>query len=58
MDEVIDYVRARRPQAACACTSKACVATDAEGLKGTVAKDSAVMTKVTCKKSTAKQVVT
>jgi uncharacterized protein YceK len=39
------------------CTTKACIVTDAGGLKGTVAKDNSVMTKVTCKKSTVKQVV-
>jgi hypothetical protein len=39
------------------CTTKACIVTDAEQLKGTVAKDNAVMTKVACKKSTVKQVV-
>ena len=39
------------------CTTKACIVTDAEGLKGTVAKDNSVMTKVTCKASTVKQVV-
>jgi len=39
------------------CTAKACIVADAEGLKGTVAKDNAVMTKVTCKQSTVKKVV-
>jgi hypothetical protein len=39
------------------CTTKACIVTDAKQLKGTVAKDNAVMTKVACKKSTVKQVV-
>lgn len=39
------------------CTTKACIVTDAKQLKGTVAKDNAVMTKVTCKSSTVKQVV-
>jgi hypothetical protein len=40
------------------CTTKACIVTDAESLKGGVAKDNSVMTKITCKKSTVKQVVT
>ena len=39
------------------CTSNSCIASDAEGLKGTVAKDNSVMTKVTCQASTAKEVV-
>ena len=39
------------------CTTNACIASDAEGLKGTVAKDNSVMTKVTCRASTVKQVV-
>jgi hypothetical protein len=39
------------------CTTHACIVNDAEGLKGTVAKDNSVMTKVTCKGSTVKQVV-
>jgi hypothetical protein len=39
------------------CTTHACIVTDAGGLKGTVAKDNSVMTKVTCKASTVKQVV-
>jgi hypothetical protein len=39
------------------CTSSSCIATDAEGLKGTVAKDNSVMTKVSCQASTVKQVV-
>jgi hypothetical protein len=39
------------------CTTRACIVTDAEALKGTVAKDNAVMTKVTCTASTVKQVV-
>jgi len=38
------------------CTTKACIVTDAKQLKGTVAKDNAVMTKVTCRKPTVKQV--
>jgi hypothetical protein len=40
------------------CTTHACIVTDAESLKGTVAKDNSVMTKVSCKDSTVKQVVT
>lgn len=40
------------------CTTRTCIVVDAKGLKGTVAKDNAVMTKVTCKASTVKQVVT
>jgi hypothetical protein len=39
------------------CTTHACVVADAEGLKGTVAKDNAVMTKVACTASTVQQVV-
>jgi hypothetical protein len=39
------------------CTTKACIVTDAEGLTGTVAKDNAVMTRVACKKSTVRPVV-
>jgi hypothetical protein len=39
------------------CTSNACIATNAEVLKGTVAKDYSVMTNVTCSKSTVKEVV-
>lgn len=39
------------------CLTRACIVTDAKGLKGTVAKDNAVMTKVACKKSTVRQVV-
>lgn len=39
------------------CTTNACIASDAEGLKGTVAKDNSVMTKVACRASTVKQVV-
>jgi len=39
------------------CTTNACIASDAEGLKGTVAKDNSVMTKVTCRTSTVNQVV-
>ena len=39
------------------CTTHACVVADAEGLKGTVAKDNAVMTKVACTASTVRQVV-
>jgi hypothetical protein len=39
------------------CTTKACIVADAESLKGTVAKDNSVMTKVTCKQSTVRQVV-
>jgi hypothetical protein len=39
------------------CTTKACIAADGEDLKGTVAKDNSVMTKVTCSKSTVRQVV-
>jgi hypothetical protein len=39
------------------CTTHACITSDAEGLKGTVAKDNSVMTKVTCKASTVRQVV-
>ena len=39
------------------CTTNACIVSDAEGLKGTVAKDNSVMTKVTCRASTVKQVV-
>lgn len=39
------------------CLTKGCIVTDAKGLKGTVAKDNAVMTRVACKKSTVKQVV-
>jgi hypothetical protein len=39
------------------CSTKACIASDAETLKGTVAKDNAVMTKVACKSSTVTQVV-
>jgi hypothetical protein len=39
------------------CTAKACIVVYAQSLKGGVAKDNAVMTKITCKKSTVKQVV-
>ena len=39
------------------CTTKACIVIYAETLKGGVAKDNSVMTKITCKKSTVKQVV-
>lgn len=39
------------------CSTKACIASDAETLKGTVAKDNAVMTKVACESSTVTQVV-
>ena len=39
------------------CTTHACIVTDAGNLKGTVAKDNSVMTKVACRKSTVKQVV-
>jgi hypothetical protein len=39
------------------CTTRACIVVYAESLKGSVAKDNAVMTKITCKKSTVKQVV-
>lgn len=39
------------------CTTKACIVSDAETLKGDVAKDNSVMTKVTCTQSTVKQVV-
>jgi hypothetical protein len=39
------------------CTTSACIVSDAESLKGTVAKDNSVATKVSCKKSTVKQVV-
>jgi len=39
------------------CTTHACIAEDAEQLKGTAAKDNSIMTKVACYKSTAKEVV-
>jgi hypothetical protein len=39
------------------CTTNSCIAADAETLKGTVAKDNSVMTKVTCREVTVKQVV-
>jgi len=39
------------------CTTKACIASDAETLKGSVAKDNSVMTAVTCQPSTVQQVV-
>ena len=45
------------PSAAAPCTTHACIAADAEGLKGTVAKDNAVMTKVACTVSTVRQIV-
>lgn len=48
---------AAAPASSAPCTTKACIVTDAEGLKGTVAKDNAVMTRVACKASTVKQVV-
>jgi len=39
------------------CVTKACIAADAQSLKGTVAKDNSVMTRVACRQSTVKQVV-
>lgn len=45
------------PASSAPCTTRACIVADAEGLKGTVAKDNSVMTKVTCSASTVKQVV-
>jgi hypothetical protein len=39
------------------CTTKACIVSDAEQLKGTVAKDNSVATAVTCKTATVKRVV-
>ncbi len=39
------------------CTTHVCIVADAEGLKGTVAKDNSVMTKVACTASTVRQVV-
>jgi hypothetical protein len=39
------------------CSTRACITSDAETLKGTVAKDNAVMTKVARKSSTVTQVV-
>jgi len=39
------------------CTTASCITADAEGLKGTVAKDNSVMTNVVCSPSTVSQVV-
>ena len=39
------------------CTTASCIVSDAEGLKGTVAKDNSVMTGVACNASTVRQVV-
>lgn len=39
------------------CTTHSCIVSDAQSLIGTVAKDNSVLTKLSCTKSTVKQVV-
>jgi len=37
------------------CTTRACIAADAQGMTGTVAKDNSVLTKMKCRKATVRQ---
>ena len=37
------------------CTTRACIAQDAQGMVGTVAKDNSVLTKMKCRKATVRQ---